>query len=106
MADSQVPWGVEALSGTITKPTGKAEAELVPARDRGSDGPYRGSLEVSNPKKSIVTTDEATAVLGPRGSPLCARAYAFVVAGAGVLSRSNPRLRSTPVRFTVSLRSS
>ena len=36
MADSQVPWGVEALSGTITKPAWKAKPSwyLVATDDR------------------------------------------------------------------------
>ena len=36
MADSQVPWGVEALSGTITEPAWKAKPSwyLVASEDR------------------------------------------------------------------------
>ena len=37
MADSQVPWGVEALSGTISEPAWKTQAELVPGCHRRQD---------------------------------------------------------------------
>ena len=39
MADSQVPWGVEALGGAITEPAWRSEAELVPC-DRRPDDPH------------------------------------------------------------------
>ena len=32
MADSQVPWGVEALAGKVTEPGVEVEAELLPRR--------------------------------------------------------------------------
>ena len=35
MADSQVPWGVAALSGAISEPAWKVEAKLGPSRHRG-----------------------------------------------------------------------
>ena len=37
MADSQVPWGVDALAGAVTSPAWKTQAELVSGRDRGPD---------------------------------------------------------------------
>ena len=42
MADSQVPWGVDALSGTISEPAWRTQAELVPRRDRRPDDPAAG----------------------------------------------------------------
>ena len=39
MADSQVPWGVGALSGTISKPGVEDQVELVPGRYRRQDDP-------------------------------------------------------------------
>jgi pimeloyl-ACP methyl ester carboxylesterase len=39
MADSQVPWGVDALSGTISEPALAQQAELVPRHDRRQDDP-------------------------------------------------------------------
>jgi hypothetical protein len=35
MADSQVPWGVGALSGAVTESCLENEAKLVSGRDRG-----------------------------------------------------------------------
>ena len=43
MADSQVPWGVEALSGTIKEPAWKTKRELVPGRNRRQDDPSPGA---------------------------------------------------------------
>jgi pimeloyl-ACP methyl ester carboxylesterase len=37
MADSQVPWGVDALNGSITEPAWRDQAELVPAGHRRPD---------------------------------------------------------------------
>ena len=37
MADSQVPWGLGALSGAISEAGLEEQAELVPGSDRGSD---------------------------------------------------------------------
>ena len=42
MADSQVPWGVEALSGTISEAAWKDQAELVSGRHRGQDDSTAG----------------------------------------------------------------
>ena len=39
MADSQVPWGVDALSGTVGEPAWKSKAELVHGRNRRQDDP-------------------------------------------------------------------
>jgi hypothetical protein len=39
MADSQVPWGVEALNGTISRASLAQQAELVPDRHRRPDDP-------------------------------------------------------------------
>ncbi len=39
MADSQVPWGVAAFSGSITRAGLEDQAELVSDRDRGQDDP-------------------------------------------------------------------
>ena len=41
MANSQVPWGLEALNGTISRPGVEDQAELVPDRDRRQDDPAR-----------------------------------------------------------------
>ena len=41
MADAQVPWGVEALTGAITRAGVEDQAELVPGRDRRPDDPAR-----------------------------------------------------------------
>ena len=37
MADSQVPWGLEALNGAVTRAGVEDEAKLVPRRDRRQD---------------------------------------------------------------------
>ncbi len=42
MADSQVPWGVDALSGTISEACVAEQAKLVPRHDRGPDDPATG----------------------------------------------------------------
>ena len=42
MADSQVPWGVEALSGTISRGGMENQAELVFGRHRGQDDSTAG----------------------------------------------------------------
>ena len=39
MADSQVPWGVDALGGTISEPAWRSKPKLVPRRDRRPDDP-------------------------------------------------------------------
>ena len=39
MADSQVPWGVGALGGTISEPAWRSKPELVPRHDRRPDDP-------------------------------------------------------------------
>ena len=41
MADSQVPWGVDALAGAVTEPAWQQQAELVPRRHRRPDDPAR-----------------------------------------------------------------
>ena len=41
MADSQVPWGLEALNGAVTEPCVEGEAELVPRVDRRQDDSAR-----------------------------------------------------------------
>jgi pimeloyl-ACP methyl ester carboxylesterase len=41
MADSQVPWGVEALSGTISEPAWRSRRSWY-RRDRGPDDPAAG----------------------------------------------------------------
>jgi pimeloyl-ACP methyl ester carboxylesterase len=43
MADSQVPWGVDALSGSITEPAWRDQAELVPAGHRRPDDSPAGA---------------------------------------------------------------
>ena len=39
MADSQVPWGVEALSGAIHPAVVENKAKLAPRHDRRQDDP-------------------------------------------------------------------
>ena len=41
MADSQVPWGVEALAGAVTEPAWRTQAELVSRRHRRPHDPAR-----------------------------------------------------------------
>ena len=43
MADSQVPWGVEALNGDDQRARVAQQAELVPGRDRRPDDPAAGA---------------------------------------------------------------
>ena len=43
MADSQLPWGVDALQGAITQPAWKTKPTLVPDRDRGPHDPAAGA---------------------------------------------------------------
>ena len=42
MADSQVPWGVDALGGTISEACLAEQAKLVPRHDRRPDDPSTG----------------------------------------------------------------
>ena len=47
MADSQVPWGLEALNGAVSAAGVAHEAELVPGRDRRQDDPAaRSAIDV------------------------------------------------------------
>ena len=39
MADSQVPWGLDALGGVITEPAWRTKPQLVPTHNRGPDDP-------------------------------------------------------------------
>ena len=43
MADSQVPWGVNALNGAVTEPAWREQAQLVPRGDRRQDDSAAGA---------------------------------------------------------------
>ena len=83
MADSQVPWGVDALGGTVTEPGVAAQAELVPRRQRRPDDPAAGPARHGRTHRR----------LGPRGrrQPLGLR-----LAAAG-RRRPDPRRGRVPV---------
>ena len=86
MADSQVPWGVEALAGAVTDPAWKAQAELVPRRHRRPDDPAAGpardgqarrrdrgrghgshAIYVSQPKAVAALIEQAAEAVGRAG---------------------------------------
>jgi hypothetical protein len=47
MADSQVPWGVDALGGPISEPAWRIKPRWVPGRDGGpDDSPSRAARHV------------------------------------------------------------
>ena len=54
MADSQVPWGVDALAARSA--TGmEDQAELVPGRDRRQDDPAAGAASMSQRAGAVVS---------------------------------------------------
>ena len=52
MANSQVPWGFEALNGAVSEPAWRIQAELVPGRDRRSHDPPARSAPDVGPRRS------------------------------------------------------
>ena len=52
MADSQVPWGVEALNGDGHRAGVAQQAELVPGHDRGPDDPAAGPADDGRARRS------------------------------------------------------
>jgi Alpha/beta hydrolase family len=54
MADAQIPWGVDALSGSISEPAWASQAQLVPDRDRGPDNPPPAQRAMSGRAGSTV----------------------------------------------------
>ena len=59
MADSQVPWGVDALGGTISEAGVAEQAELVPGHHRGRMIPPPAQREMSG--RAGATVEEAAA---------------------------------------------
>ena len=84
MADSQVPWGVEALDEQVTEASLAQQAQLVPGHDGGPDDPtapttddggagWRDDTEVSGSHAIYVSQPGAVASLITRGGMVPAR---------------------------------
>ena len=66
MADSQVPWGLEALNGAVSEPAWKTKAELVPRVDRRQDDSSGRAALMSKRAGSTVTEEGRHSPLMPQ----------------------------------------
>ena len=69
MADSQVPWGVEALGGDDREAGVEDQAELVPGDDRRPDDPARRAAVHGRTRAGATVVEAAFEPLGVRFTP-------------------------------------
>jgi pimeloyl-ACP methyl ester carboxylesterase len=92
MANSQVPWGVDALGGTITDPAWRS-TELVPRNHRGPDGPAASAADDGR----AGGRDDGRGSSEPLGFPVAPGGGRWPDTDSACGDRGDPRRHLTPL---------